>query len=363
MGALPLRQPRAGKARKAGSGRRGGPRGAGRLRAPSGKSAMGRGGHRGRIPYSRGWVAVPLPRSVLAPRWCRSVIYGGRQREAREKKNKKTTKRNENRDFRFSLLVFFASRWQPGRSRGEGGGGFSSGSLGRDPVSLAALRSPQRLPPAPTHNENGVRGAFLTETSRGKAEGLAHLPHPSPPRRARSTALRLENTAQARAPSPLPYCGPLGRAVLSCPIPRPTPGGCRGPQQAAPGEVELGREAAPLCDRARNHGAACRAPSCGRLRRDGRRMDGRTERGRDDGCSAPTPSRSAPRSAPTLPRRSPALLRSPGGTGLSPHLLSCCGVSLPLVSPGDSNKLRPGSPPPSSPCAATMSPASSRSSR
>lgn len=360
MGALPLRQPRAGKARKAGSGRRGGPRGAGRLRAPSGKSAMGQGGAQGKDSLQPGMGGGPAA-PVRAGTAVVPLGYLRRPPARGEKKNKKqkTTKRNENRDFRFSLLVFFASRWQPDRSRGEGGGGFSSGSLGRDPVSLAALRSPQRLPPAPTHNENGVRGAFLTETSRGKAEGLAHLPHPSPPRRARSTALRLENTAQARAPFPLPYCGPLGRAVLSCPIPRPTPGGCRGPQQAAPGEVELGREAAPLCDRARNHGAACRAPSCGRLRRDGRRMDGRTERGRDDGCSAPTPSRSAP----TLPRRSPALLRSPGGTGLSPHLLSCCGVSLPLVSPGDSNKLRPGSPPPSSPCAATMSPASSRSSR
>lgn len=46
-----------------------------------------------------------------------------------------------------------------------------------------------------------------------------------------------------------------------------------------------------------------------------------------------------------------------------PHSLSCCGVSLPLVSPGDSSRLRPASPTLSSACAATMSPASSRSSR
>lgn len=85
---------------------------------------MGRGGHRGRIPYSRGWVAVPLPRSVLAPRWCRSVIYGGRQREARKKtKNKKQRKGTKIVIFVFPFSFFSplaGSSADPGAKGGEG---------------------------------------------------------------------------------------------------------------------------------------------------------------------------------------------------------------------------------------------------
>lgn len=87
---------------------------------------MGRGGHRGRIPYSRGWVAVPLPRSVLAPRWCRSVIYGGRQREARKNKTSKNKKQRKGTKivifvFPFSFFSPLAgSPADPGAKGGEG---------------------------------------------------------------------------------------------------------------------------------------------------------------------------------------------------------------------------------------------------
>lgn len=90
--------------------------------------------------------------------------------------------------------------------------------------------------------------------------------------------------------------------------------------------------------------------------------DGWRDRGMDGRLDPAGPVPPSPVLSPPAGDALGGLSPRPQG-GIPPHLLSCCGVSLPLVSPGDSNKLRPGSPPPSSAWAATMSPASSRSSR